>query len=80
MALAGRLMVKHFPEVRVHKAVVFTVMYFNVLYHSKSSHPDAAVEGARRGSRIWLRLGEDLHRRSWRYELLRAELELVLHA
>ena len=36
-------------------------------------HPDAAVEGARRGSRIWLRLGDDLHRRSWRHELLRAE-------
>ena len=28
-----------------------------------------AVEEARRGSRIWLGLGGDLHRRNWMYEL-----------
>ena len=43
-------------------------------------HPDAAVEGARRGSLIWLRLGVVLHRRSWSYGLLRAGRKLVLHA
>ena len=30
--------------------------------YSCQSIPDVAVEGARRGSRIWLRLGGDLHR------------------
>ena len=40
--------------------------------YSCQTIPDVAVEGARRGSRIWLRLGGDLHRLSWRYEMSRA--------
>ena len=38
-----------------------------------------AVKEARRGSQIWLDLGDGLHRRDQVYELGGAGLELVLH-
>ena len=42
--------------------------------------PELAVEEARRGSRIWLGLGGDLHpRRSWMYETSGAGIDLELH-
>ena len=41
--------------------------------------PELAVEEARRGSRIWLGLGGDLHRHSWVYESSGAGIDLVLH-
>ena len=41
--------------------------------------PELAVKEARRGSRIWLGLGGDLHRRSWVYVTGGAGIDLVLH-
>ena len=41
--------------------------------------PELAVEEARRGSRIWLGLGGDLHRRSWVYGTSGAGIDLELH-
>ena len=41
--------------------------------------PELAVEEARRGSRIWLGLGGDLHRRSCVYVASGAGIDLVLH-
>ena len=37
--------------------------------------PDVGVEEARRGSRIWLGVGDGLHRRSWSYEPIGAGRE-----
>ena len=42
--------------------------------------PELAVEEARRGSRIWLVVREELHRLDWMYGLGGAGIDLVLHA
>ena len=41
--------------------------------------PDARAKDARRLSQIRLRLGDDLHRRSWSYGVVGVGWHLVLH-
>ena len=41
--------------------------------------PDARAKEARRLSRIRMRLGDDLHRRSWSYGVVGVGWHLVLH-